>query len=420
MNLLELRQFVQGENWTCGFAEAVKALRTQGGGTLTVPPGDYATGPIVLHDNMTLQLEKGATLHFLDDTDAYPLMDMEFEGVPVRAHQPLLFADGAENLRVTGEGMLNGNGMAWWQAARNRTLAHPRPYLVCFRHCKNVMLEGITLINSPCWTVHPLYCEDVTVRGLTIRNPKDSPNTDGIDPNGCTRVRIARCVIDVGDDCVAIKSGTEDTPNPRPCQDVEISECFMRNGHGGVVIGSEMSGGVRDVRVHDCHFEGTDRGIRLKTRRNRGGCSERLRFQNITMKDVMCPFVFNMFYFCGKGGKTDFVRNKLPQPVDQGTPAFRDIHISDMTVTNATACAGFAYGLPEMPIVGLSMRSITVTMSPGKPGMAAMMDDLAEMEASGFFMRNVQDASFVGVQVIGAMGEAILRDESVSGRFEEA
>ena len=415
---MDIRQFSSlsenGTDWTAAFRSACEALRDAGGGVLTVPAGDYPTGPIRLYSHTTLQLDSGAVLRFSQDPEAYPLIPLEFEGIPGPVRMPCLFAEDAEDIFVTGFGTLDGQGEPWWRLVREKTLDHPRPYLVCFSRCHHVVLENVTLTRSPCWTVHPLRCENIVIRGLNIRNPWDSPNTDGINPDGCRDVRILDCTIDVGDDCIAIKSGTEDTPDARPCERILISGCHFLHGHGGVVMGSEMSGGIHNVLVSNCIFYGTDRGIRLKTRRGRGGTVEGVRVSSLTMEKVMCPFVFNMYYFCGKGGKTDRVRDKSPLPVDETTPVLKDVTVTDVTVRACSACAGFFHGLPESPVQGVTLQNVTVEMDPdGKPAQPAMMDDCPEMQARGFYLRNARGVNVSGVRVLGVRGETLDMDDSV-------
>ncbi len=413
VNLTEYKHLVADGLWTEAFRAAVNALTSQGGGTLLVPAGRYKTGPVLLNSNITLRLEAGAQLVFSDEEALYPLVDTEFEGIPGRAYMPCVYAVDAHAVRVEGDGSIDGSGAAWWEKKKRGELRYPRPYLVCFQRCTDVSLSGITLLNSPSWTVHPLYCDHVTLTNLIIRNPADSPNTDGIDPDGCSNVRIADCLIDVGDDCIAIKSGTEDTPVKHASENIIITGCHMLHGHGGVVIGSEMSGGVKNVLVTGCVFQGTDRGIRLKTRRLRGGSAENLAFSHILMEDVLCPFVFNMYYYCGKGGKTPEVRDKAPRPVDGGTPGLCDITITDVTVRGATVCAGFLYGLPESPVRRVRIKDCTVVMRAGQPGYAAMMDDLEPMEAAGLYLRNGEDVDVSGLRVVGCAGETMNADASV-------
>lgn len=413
MNLLNYKHLAKdGADWTEAFRAAIAELR-QAGGTLSVPAGTYLSRSIQLYSNMTLHLDAGATIQFLSTPEDYEIIQTEFEGIAGTAYMPCIFAEDAENVSITGQGTLDGNGFYWWEQFRAKKLPHARPFLVCFQRCNRVTIEGIRLINSPVWTIHPLYCHNVSIQGVSIQNPADSPNTDGIDPNACTHVRITNCHIDVGDDCIAIKSGTEDTPIKHPCENIIISGCTMAHGHGGVVIGSEMSGGVRNVVVTGCVFQHTDRGIRLKTRRKRGGTVENLLFSSILMEDVACPFVFNMHYFCGKNGKEKYVWDRAPYPVDEGTPCLRDVRIHQVTVVGATASAGFLCGLAEQPVERVSLSDVTVTMRKGKPGMPAMLDGIDEMEAAGFYLRNAQGVSFANVNIVGANGPEIIEDGNV-------
>lgn len=414
MNILDYAASVPTPaDWTAAFQQAIADLRTRGGGTLIVPAGDYSTGAIRLYDNMTLHIESGAVLRFHQDASAFPLIDLEFEGIAGLAHQPCIYAEHAKNVTITGYGTLDGQGSYWWTRQRAGQNAHPRPYLVCFNHCEHVTLENVTLTNSPAWTVHPLYCRNVVIRGLNIKNPADSPNTDGIDPDGCQDVRIHDCTIDVGDDCIAIKSGTEDTPNRQVCERIIISNCHFLHGHGGVVLGSEMSGGIRNVVVSSCVFYETDRGIRLKTRRGRGGTVEGIQLNNLVMEKVMCPFVFNMYYFCGANGKMKHVWDKAPYPVTDATPCLRDVVISDVRARQCTACAGFFYGLAEMPVEGVKMQNVVVEMVDGAPGRPAMMDGCPEMQRAGFYLRNAADVDLRGVAVRGVQGDWLDADDSV-------
>ena len=404
-----------GEDWTEAFSTAVADIRKQGGGVLQVPPGVYMTAPIKLCSHMTLEVQSGATIRFIQDETVFPKIALEFEGIPKELPMSCIFAEDEENVVVTGGGTIDGQGSYWWRFIREVDKGHPRPYLVCFNRCHHVTLENVTLTNSPCWTVHPLRSQDVVIRGLRIKNPADSPNTDGIDPDACQDVRIHDCTIDVGDDCIAIKSGTEDTPNRQPCERIIISNCHFLHGHGGVVLGSEMSGGIRDVVVSDCVFHQTDRGVRLKTRRGRGGAVEGLRLTNLMMDQVMCPFVFNMYYFCGARGKEKQVWDKSPYPVNETTPALRDVFITGVTARGCTACAGFFYGLSEMPVERVVMRDVLVEMTEsGEPACPAMMDDCPRMQGAGFFLRNARDVDLRGVQVINVRGETVDLDESVT------
>lgn len=405
----------EGTDWTESFRAAIDALRAQGGGVLTVPAGDYPTGSIRLCSNMTLDVQSGATIRFHQDPAAFPLIDLEFEGRACRMHQACIFAQNEKNVVITGYGTIDGQGDPWWAQVYAHTLTTYRPYLVCFADCDHVVLENVTLTNSPTWTVHPLRCQHVTLRGLLIRNPYHAPNTDGIDPDACTDVRILDCTIDVGDDCIAIKSGTEETPTPTPCERILIQGCHFVHGHGGVVLGSEMSGNIRNVVVGNCVFHQTDRGIRLKTRRGRGGVVEGLQAFNLVMEKVMCPFVFNMYYGCGNPDEERIrVSDKSALPVTSATPVLRDVVISGVRARQCGACAGFFYGLPEMPVDGVTMTDVVVEMaSDAQPDTPAMMKDAPVMQGAGFFLRNARNVDLRGVRVVNAQGETFDMDSSV-------
>lgn len=413
LNIEEYQEFSNEEkDWTESFKKAVAALEEKGGGTLFIPSGNYPTHSIRLKSNMTLHLDAGATLFFLDDIENYERIDSEFEGVPVEMYMPCIYVDHAEHVSIIGQGTIDGNGKRWWREAK--TLPYKRPYLICFQYCNHVKIESVYLINSPVWTVHPMYCNDVMIHGVSIKNPADSPNTDGINPNSSSNVRISNCLIDVGDDCIAIKAGTEATPAKRPCENITITNCNMIHGHGGIVIGSEMSGTVRNVSVSNCVFQDTDRGIRLKTRRKRGGAMEMLTFNNIIMDRVICPFIFNMYYYCGTSEKDRYVWDKDAYPVDEGTPGIRNIMISNVMVTNATAAAGFIYGLAEQYVENITFSNCRISMNPqGTPGMPAMMGHMEPMKSAGFFIRNAKGIIFDNVTFNNVTGEEIDKDDTV-------
>lgn len=395
-------------DWTEAFRAAVRDIKSDGGGTLTVPPGLYETHSIELTGNMTLSVENGAVIRFSDDISAYEHVTLDFEGSPCEAAMPLIFARNVKNVTLTGGGTLDGNGFKWWKAHRAHSLAFARPYLICFDSCENVVAENLTLINSPVWTVHPLNCNRVTLRGLTICNPSDSPNTDGIDPDYSSNVLIDGCLIDVGDDCIAIKSGTEDASIHRATENVIISNCHMLNGHGALVLGSEMSGDVRNVTMSNCVFRNTDRGMRIKTRRGRGGTVSGIMMKNVIMDGVMCPFVINMRYYCGKGGKEPVVSAPEAMPFGAGTPAVSDVYISDVTCVNCVSAAGFIEGLPESIVERIHFSNVSVSMLPGaEERLAAMTLTCHPTASEGFFVKCARDVSFSNVSLRGVKGESL-------------
>lgn len=414
-SILNYQHYVEKEKgWTKAFEKAVEDLEKEGGGTIYVPAGKYETCSIELKSNMTLYLETGSRLEYFGELEKYKTINFSYIGRPMCMYMPLIYARKAEHVMVCGQGVIDGHGENWWRRkAEFRKKGLRRPHMICFDHCRNVKVKDVTLINSPAWTIHPCSCDQVLIQGVSIKNPADSPNTDGINPNSSRNVRIENCVIDVGDDCIAIKSGTEDSENPEPCENVIISNCNMIHGHGGIVIGSEMSGGIRNVVVTNCVFQDTDRGIRIKSRRKRGGIVEQIRIQNIIMEKVICPFIVNLYYFCGEKGKEKYVWDKNPYPVDQSTPMVREVRISHVSVYQASAAAGFFYGLKEMPIQDISIEDSVIWMDPdGKPGKPAMMDGVDPVKGAGFILKNVSGIHLSKVVIHNYNGSMIDADET--------
>lgn len=395
---------------TRGLQAAINACGAGGGGTVNVPAGAYVTGSLTLRDRVTLHLEAGAVLLGSEDLADYPIIRGRWEGAEQATHAPLIGGAGRRDIAVTGRGVVDGRGERWWRAFREQRLAYPRPRLIAFEGCENVLIEGVTLTRSPAWTVNPVRCHNVTIHALTIVNPPDSPNTDGINPDSCRDVRIANCHIDVGDDCIALKAGTEagDPALRAPCENIAITNCTMVHGHGGVVIGSEMTGGVRNVVIANCIFEGTDRGIRFKSRRGRGGVVEDVRVTNVMMTDVLCPFTVNLFYACGAWGDP-VVADKQPRAVDAGTPTIRRIHLSHITAAGVTLAAGWVYGLPERPAEDITLDDVRITLAgDAEPGHPEMADGMELMQGAGFFARNVRGLRLRDVEITGQRGPVLL------------
>jgi polygalacturonase len=394
---------------------AIEACAQRGGGTVYLPAGRYLAGSLFLRDNITLYLDAGAMILGSENPEDYPVIHSRWEGRHQDTHAPLIGGDHLQNIAVLGRGIIDGQGAVWWQAKKEKTLAHPRPRLVSFSDCSNVLIEGLTAVNSPSWTINPVHCQNVNIRGITIINPADSPNTDGINPDSCRLVRISDCHVSVGDDCITIKSGTEDEHPDRcaPCRDITITNCTLERGHGGVVIGSEMSGGVKNVVISNCVFIGTDRGIRIKSRRGRGGIIEDIRVSNLIMDGVLCPFTMNLYYHIGERGNLN-VSDKNPRSVNDGTPRLRRIHFSHITAREVKHAAGFLYGLAEMPLEDISLSDISISVSAeADSGYPEMADDIPSMSQAGFFIRNARRIRLEHVQVTGQVGEAFDLDESV-------
>jgi polygalacturonase len=396
---------------TASIQRAIDLCGNSGGGTVYIPAGRFVVGTLWMRRNITLYLDSGATLLGDSNPDSYPLWRTQWEGPNSRSvHAPLIAGEGLTNITITGRGVIDGRGQTWWQAFDQGKLANPRPHLVRLVDCRDVLIEGIHFVNSPRWTINPVACDNLTIAKVTIRNPPDSPNTDGIDPDSCSNVHIADCHIDTGDDCIAIKSGCEEDGRRllRPCHNITISNCTMLHGHGGVVVGSEMSGGVRNVAITNCVFSGTDRGIRLKSRRGRGNAVEDMRVDNIVMDDVLCPIVLNLFYTCGASKNSPFFDHG-PLPVNTGTPQFRRLRFSNITARNVKYAAAFLLGLPEMFIDDVVLDGISVQMDPGnsQAGSPAMTAAAADMCRAGFVLKHARNIKLRRIDLYDQLGPAI-------------
>ena len=342
---------------TLAIQAAVDACAAKGGGTVRLTTGIYLSAPIVLKSNITLQLDKAATLLGSTDHGDYPAKT-EFRGPGL---QSLVSATNASHVAITGNGVIDGSGELWWQMARSIKDAgvmgsdHPRPRLVVFDHCHHVRVEGVTLQNSPMWQLVPYYSDDVVIRNVRILAPEHSPNTDAIDPFSSSMVLIDHVFADVGDDNIAIKSGAIGSPGPdEPSRDITITDCVFLHGHG-LSIGSEVAGGAHDIRAERIHFEGTDNGIRVKANRDRGNDVGPLFFRDIDMKGVKNALLISEYY-----PKILPPDSELPQPVTRLTPHFHNITIENLTATGSTS-AGTIAGLPEAPISAVVLRHVLIS-----------------------------------------------------------
>lgn len=346
---------------TAAIQSAIDACAKKGGGTVRLTSGTYVSAPIVLKSNITLQLDQSATLLGSPDHGDYPAKT-EFH---VPDLQPLVSAENAEHIAITGEGTIDGNGQSWWDEARSIRdhgvlgTGHPRPKLVIFDHCKHVRIEGITVQNSPMWQLVPYYSDDVTIRNVRILAPQHSPNTDAIDPFSSSNVLIENVHSDVGDDNVAIKSGPINSPGPdSPSTNITIRDCTFLHGHG-VSVGSELSGGAENILAERIHFEGTDNGIRVKANRDRGHDVGHLVFRDLDMKNVGNAIIISEYY-----PKVLPPADTTPQPVGRLTPHFHDITIENVTATGSNT-AGAIVGLPESPVENVVLSNVSVSAKTG-------------------------------------------------------
>jgi polygalacturonase len=388
---------------TAGIQKAVDACAQAGGGRVVFPAGRFLTGPIFLKTNVHVEVPSGTVLLGSTAFEKVPAIAGRWEGIDRTVYASMFTGHDLENISITGRGIIDGQGDAWWKAFRVVTemrrklglterepenppgspLKWGRPRMINLYRCKNVLISGLTVLNSPSWNIHPVLCDNIVIDQVTIHSPADAPNTDGIDPDSCRNMRISNCYISVGDDCITIKSGYkfQKTGKNIPSENIVVTNCVFARGHGGVGIGSETSGGVRDVTVSNCVCEGTDRGLRFKTARSRGNIVENFRAVNFVMRGVGDAISVTMLYNASDP--------RTPQPVDEGTPIFRNIHLSNITATDVKRAA-LIEGLPEMPVQGLSVSNFVVNGA-----------------GSGISCSNVTGMIFDNLQINVARGSAL-------------
>jgi polygalacturonase len=413
---------------TDAFRKAIDACVAGGGGQVVVPAGTFLTGPIELKSEVDLHLEAGATIQFSRNVDDYPLVVAEYEGrTTVQARSPIS-GKGLRDVSITGAGVIDGSGEAWRALKRSKVTPEHwdrvvkaggvvdgdmwwpseaamkgapelsklrtskldpgttpnvedykkfrellRPVMVQLVECRGVVLDGPTFRNSPNWNLCLILCENVTVKNATVFNPSFAQNGDGIDVVSCRNVLVADSTFDVGDDAICLKSGRDEEGRRRgkPTENVTVRNCTVLHGHGGVVIGSEMSGGVRNVSVANCVFRGTETGLRFKTTRGRGGVVENVDITNVAMHDIAGEAItFDMYYQ---------VKDPRPEPVSERTPAFRQFLIRNVTCDGAKK-AMVVRGLPEMPIEGITFERLRIAADEG----ASLVD------AQDIVLRDVQ------------------------------
>jgi polygalacturonase len=344
---------------TDAFRRAIADCQKAGGGIVRVPAGHFLTGPIDMVDNMTLQVDSNAVVLFDTDRANYPDITSRWEGLTEAGPHPLIFANGLHDIAITGLGIFDGQGAAWWatmdiaehgNARPNRPIRR-RPMMVQIKDCKHVRIDGPSFINSPFWAIHLLYSENIDVGNCKIINPWNSPNTDALNTDSCRHVVVHDCFADVGDDGFGIKSGRDEEGRKmnRPTEYITYIRCHVARAHSVCAIGSEESGGVRHVRFLDCDGGGTDAGVRIKTTRGRGGIVEDIVASNFRLNNVRTGIVLTMHY------------TKAPvEPLSERTPCFRNIHIDHITGTNLNTCCTIM-GLEERPIQDITLTDIDLS-----------------------------------------------------------
>lgn len=438
---------------TDAFKAAIDYLSSQGGGHLIVPEGIWLTGPITLRDNIDLHVTSNAVILFSPDRDLYPIVETVFEGLDTKRCLAPVNADGAKNISITGGGTIDGSGDSWRQVKRSKmtdsqwknllasggftdpkgSVWYPdssswrgsivsdafnvpqgletdeewesvktylRPVLVGLKECENVLLEDVLFQNSPCWNIHPLMCRNVIINNITVRNPWYSQNGDGIDIDSCEDVILVNSSFDVGDDAICIKSGKDEDGRrrARPCRNLIVDNCIVFHGHGGFVVGSEMSGGVENISVTDCSFLGTDVGLRFKSCRGRGGVVRNIHIEDIVMTDIPTePLLFDLHY----GGKSAIEAAEEGQssefdidfvPADETTPEFREIFIRNITC-NGAGRAMYFNGIPEKNIAGIQVENCNIVAEKGadirySDGVQLKNVNIVQSEGEGYIIAN--------------------------------
>lgn len=437
------------------FANAIDALTEVGGGRLVVPTGVWLTGPITLKDNIDLHIRPDAVLLFSTDRDLYPIVETVFEGLDTKRCISPINAVGAKNIAITGGGTIDGNGDSWRQVKKskispsqwkallksggftnekgdlwypdsssfrgavvsdafnvpqgleteeewNSVKTYLRPVMISFKECENVLLEDCLFQNSPCWNIHPLMCRNVIIDNITVRNPWYSQNGDGLDVDSCENVLVINSSFDVGDDAICIKSGKDEDGRrrARPCRNLIVDNCIVFHGHGGFVVGSEMSGGVENIKVSNCRFLGTDVGLRFKSCRGRGGVVKNIYIEDIVMMNIPTePLLFDLHY----GGKSAVEAaaegassfDVAYVEADETTPQFRDIYIKDVVCSGA-ARAMYFNGIPEKNIENIVVENCEIVSVKGadlrySTGVVLRDVNIMQSEGDGYSVANCKD-----------------------------
>lgn len=388
---------------TAAFAAAFAACSAAGGGKVIVPPGKWLTGPIHFKSNINLFLSEDAEVIFSDVFEDYlPVVRVRAGSIEIYNYSPLIYARDCENIAITGPGKLNGNAEKWWDWTKKETREYffaeskgvpvedriygkpehaIRPSFVQFFNCRNILLEGFTIGSGPNWTIHPVFCENIIIRRVHVLT--DGPNNDGIDPDSSRNILVEHCVFDTGDDCLVLKSGYNEDGwrAAKPTENVIMRWSTSKRGHGGLVIGSEMSGDVRNVYMHDCDFEGTDRALRIKSRVGRGGIVENVWVENIVVKNMEYEVVIlNMDYGADKNALTT-----------ERAPIFRNIFVKNVYGDGAPMAVRVV-GLPDSLIENVHFENMRIKST------------------AGIFCRNATGLHFTNVDISPAKGPVFLFD----------
>lgn len=416
-----------------GVTDDTRAIQTAlhflpAGGLLHFPAGTYRTGALALKSHITLEFAKDAVLLGSTDRKDYPVLPGElsdiysgesvhfggFEGNVMPMYQAFVTAEYAEDITIVGPGTVDGNAQNsdFWVGFKENPIARPR--LFFFNRCKDITVHGILAQNSASWQFHPYYSDRIDLLDISIKAPKDSPNTDAIDPESCAHVNIIGCKFSVGDDCIAIKSSKIELGRKyKKAADFHtIRNCLMEFGHGAVTLGSEIGAGVKNLSVSQCYFKGTDRGLRIKSRRGRGvDCHiDNVLFENLHMDGVLTPFVINMWYnCCDPDCFSEYVWSRNALPIDERTPRMGKFTFRNITCENAEVAACYIDGLVEKPIEEVVFEDVSVTFAENaKPGVPSMQNFAKEECRLGLYIDNARKVTVNRVRIHGAVGEKLI------------
>lgn len=395
-----------------------------------IPEGTYKITSLFLKSGLNLEIAKGARLlaqtdrkrfvrfpgliESYDEQDEYNLGT--WEGNPLPMFAGIVTGIGVTDVTIYGEGIVDGCASRdnWWNNPKVMVGAF-RPRMLFLNHCERIQVQGLTFRNSPAWVIHPYFSNELMFVGLEIRNPQDSPNTDGLDPESCRDVEILGVHFSLGDDCIAVKSGKiyMGKKHKTPSRNIHVCHCLMEDGHGAVTAGSEIGAGVRNMIVEKCRFSRTDRGLRIKTRRGRGEDSilDEIIFRDIEMDHVMTPFTANAFYFCDPDGRTEYVQSRESYPVDERTPAMKHFIFENIHAKNCHVAAAYFEGLPEQKIEKIEMRNCSISFAgDAKTDVPIMSGGVDACSRKGLHARNVKQLIIENVSIEGNVGDTLELD----------
>jgi polygalacturonase len=339
---------------TDAIKKAISACSAAGGGMVEVPAGKYLTGPFTLASSLDFHLDDGATILISDKMTDYKLVNNRYENC--------IQGDNLHDLSITGKGTIDGQGTIWWNGIGRRGApanSPHRPYMILLNRCQRVLVKDVTLANSPMFHLVPQACQNLTIDGITISSPEDAHNTDGIDPSGWNIV-IKNCTIDTGDDHIAVKPVIQIEEGKPSCQNILVADCTFKHGHG-MSVGGQTNGGLHNMVVRNCTFDGADAGIRLKASRSAGGQVDDLHYHDIKMTNTKIAIDISSYY--PKPPKN--VNDDPAQPVTGTTPIWRDIVITNVTSTGGTGAAGEILGLPEMHVSNVVLTNVHLAAKKG-------------------------------------------------------